>query len=86
MSESERNPTIAFRVEEETKERLQTVADARGISKSEYGRAALKERLNEDFGNLDEEDQIVAAVRDLKRELDGEKSKGGLPDPLGLFA
>lgn len=79
------NPTVSFRVEEETKERLQTVADARGISKSDYGRAALKERLAEDYENLDDDDRVVAELREVQRELDDVENDGGLPDPLGLF-
>lgn len=77
--------TVATRVIPETAEKLQTVADAEGVSKSEYLRAALKDRLEDDHDDLTDEDQIRAEINELERKIEDEND-GGLPDPLDLFA
>lgn len=79
--------TVSTRVVPETAEKLQTVVDARGVSKAEYVRAALNERLEDDHDDLSDEDQIRAEINELERTVeDGTGDESGLPDPLGLFA
>lgn len=81
--------TVTTRVDPQTAERLQTVVDAKATSKAQYLRNALKERLKEDHGDLSDEDKILAEVRQMAEESDnsdGQSEKGGLPDPLDLFA
>ena len=79
--------TVATRVVPETAEKLQTVVDARGVSKSEYLRGALQERLEDDHDDLSDEDQIRAEINELERKVEGSSGdESGLPDPLGLFA
>ena len=78
--------TVATRVVPETGEKLQTVVDARGVSKSEYLRAALQERLEDDHDDLTGEDQIRAEINELERKVEGSSGdESGLPDPLNLF-
>jgi len=79
--------TVATRVVPDTDEKLQTVVDARGVSKSEYLRAALQERLEDDHDDLSDEDQIRAEINELERTVEENGGdNGGLPDPFDLFA
>jgi predicted DNA-binding protein len=79
---------VSTRIASETDERLQTVVDARGTTKAEYIREAVKDALSSDHDDLSEEDKTRAELSELKREIEGteqEESSSGLPDPLGIF-
>lgn len=77
--------TISTRVTSETAEKLQTVVDAESVSKAQYVRAVLLDRLEDDHDGLSDEDEIRAKLSKMDREIresDGDRS---FFDPLGLL-
>lgn len=80
--------TVATKVSPEAEEKLQTVVDSEGVSKSEYVRSVLLDQVNSDYNDLTDEDRIVAEVTDMKRSIEGseavesaESSNGGIKSP-----
>jgi predicted DNA-binding protein len=80
--------TVSTRVDEEMAEKLQTVADAESVSKSDYLRSALEEKLQNDHEELTDADVIKSEINELERQIeqvDADGKESGLPDPLGIF-
>ena len=86
--------TVSTRVGPEVTEKLQTVVDAKGVSKAEYLRECLSERLREDHDDLTPEDEIKAEIERLSSEISGddvevEMDDEGVtlraPDPAGVL-
>jgi len=76
--------TVATKVSPEAEEKLQTVVDSEGVSKSEYVRSALLDRVNSDYDGLTDEDRIVAKVADVERSIDADEAADSETDESGI--